>query len=195
MTSTTLFLGILWRKKLWIGKLKFFSLTIFRNVDCHLLTIRTSGNLATTYSSNALLLWKHNKIHIVYALQNLLENSTWQLIIMSLLCIGDLLNWRFCNLEIWRFSLFLETPALNATQKTTSLCLVPLLRKSRKTTEMTQKWAFWGKLAFLEVFLDFLSNCTGQRPVVWFFALRSVPKDAFFELSKLTFGKKNRLLI
>jgi hypothetical protein len=34
--------------------------------------------------------------------------------------------------------------ALNATQKTTSLCQVPLLKKSRKTTKMSQKWAFLG---------------------------------------------------
>ena len=49
---------------------------------------------------------------MAYAFQNFLENPTLKLVILFLLCIGDLLIWRFCNLEIWRFPSFLETPAV-----------------------------------------------------------------------------------
>ena len=98
------------KKTLDCGAIIFFSNKSFRNVHCHLLTIRTSGNFAPTHSSNVLLIWKHNKSHTTYAFQNLLENPTLKLVILSLLCIGDLLIWKFCNLEIWRFPSFLETP-------------------------------------------------------------------------------------
>ena len=93
----------------WEALIFFFHKT-FRNVDCHLLTIRTSGNFAPTHFFNVLLLWKHIKSHMTFAFQNLLENLTLKLVILSLLCIGDLLIWRFGNLEIWRFPSFLETP-------------------------------------------------------------------------------------
>ena len=38
------------------------------------------------------------------ALQNLLENLTLKMVILSLHYIGDLLLWRICNLEILQFS-------------------------------------------------------------------------------------------
>ena len=44
-----------------------------------------------------------------YPLQNLLENLTLKLVILSLLCIGDLLIWRFNYLEICPFLPFMET--------------------------------------------------------------------------------------
>ena len=80
--------------------------------------------------------------------------------------------------------------ALNALQKTTSLCQVRLLRKSdfqnlEKTPKCPKNGHFLGKLAFLKVFLDFLK--TGSGKDLWIFALRSVPQDASFELSKPTF--------
>ena len=45
--------------------------------------------------------------------------------------------------------------ALNAAQKTTILCLVPLLIKSRKPTKIYQKRAFLGKICIFGGFSGF----------------------------------------
>ena len=37
----------------------------------------------------------------------------------------------------------------------------------KKTPKCPKMGHFWGKLAFLEIFLDFLNNCTWQIPVVF----------------------------
>ena len=58
--------------------------------------------------------------------------------------------------------------ALNATQKTSALCEVPFLKKSRKTDS---KWLKMGKMVknghFEPVFLDFFRNGTSQRAEVF----------------------------
>ena len=78
--------------------------------------------------------------------------------------------------------------APNITQKTTCLCQVPLLRKSRKPPQMSQNRHFWGKLEFFEFFIIIFSVTVLGKDRC-FFVLRSVPQDASFELSKTTFVK------
>ena len=57
--------------------------------------------------------------------------------------------------------------SLNATQKTIGLCQVLFLRKSRKTSKKFKLPIKCQFLDILVVFLDFLSNGTGQRPMIF----------------------------
>ena len=69
--------------------------------------------------------------------------------------------------------------AVNATQKTSALCKLPFLKKSRKTDA---KWSKMGKMVnndnFELVFLDFFRNGTSQRAAVFCVAF-SVSKPFF----------------
>ena len=69
--------------------------------------------------------------------------------------------------------------ALNATQKTSALCKVLILKKSRKTAK---KAHFWKIVQFWQFFLIFSESVLYRE--LRFFALHSVHQDASFELSK-----------
>ena len=78
--------------------------------------------------------------------------------------------------------------ALNATQKTLSLCEVPYLKKSRITAKNGPKFSNFAILGhFWRLFWIFSEMVLHKE--LRFFALRSVHQDGHFELSKTTIGQ------
>jgi len=75
--------------------------------------------------------------------------------------------------------------ALNATQKTSALCKVPFLKKSRKPGQNCLKWSKWAKITVFGRFFLFFSEMVLCRELR-FFALHSVHQNPSFELSKST---------
>ena len=101
---------------------------------------------------------------------------------------GPHLGWKIRKV-VWLLILIAQKKgfgALNATQKTSALCKVPFMKKSRKTVQNGQKLSTWSKMTvFCQFFLFFFQK--------WYFveswgfcALYSEHQNHSFELSKST---------
>ena len=100
---------------------------------------------------------------------------------------GPHLGWKIRKV-VWLLILIAQKKglgALNATQKTSALCKVPFMKKSRKTVQNGQKLSTWSKMTVFCPFFLIFSEMVLCREL-GFFAFYSVHQTHNFELSKST---------